>query len=197
MSSSQWTPQLQRENPEPHEGKNPLPGLFLMFFGAVATLGFVYLILYGGSDLAPGGDVRSVQIESEPVERTGEALFAAACASCHQSTGLGIPNAFPPLVGSPWLLDDTETPIRIVLLGLEGEIEVAGQRFNGVMPALGTQLTDAEIARVLTHVRSSWGNDGAPIADTQVREVRASLGARREAWKGGAELNAARAVETP
>ncbi|WP_438010377.1 hypothetical protein WME89_18090 [Sorangium sp. So ce321] len=61
-------------------------------------------------------------------------------------------------MGSSWVLDDPETPIRIMLLGVAGPMEVNGAVFNDVMPNLGVTLTDEEVALVLTYVRSSWGN---------------------------------------
>ena len=54
----------------------------------------------------------------------------AVCQTCHQADGKGLPGAFPPLAGSEWMTKDPETPIRIVLLGLSGEIEVAGFRLH-------------------------------------------------------------------
>ncbi len=197
MSARHEWPQRQRENPDPHEAKNPVPGLFLVFFGALGTVGFTYLVQNWGHDLAFSGDRRSVQVPTAHVELSGEAIYASKCAACHQASGLGVPKTFPPLVDSPWLVEDKETPIRVVLEGLEGKIEVAGVTYDGVMPRFGDQLSDAEIARLLTHERSAWGNRAAPIAEADVTRVRASLGDRNAAWKGGAELTSARAAKTP
>ncbi len=193
MSGPEITPQLRREHADPHEARNPLPGMFLVFFGVVATFAFMYLVQRRGDDLALGGDERSVQLVAPAGPRSGAAVFQATCAACHQASGAGVPGVFPPLVGSPWLLGDAETPIRVVLLGLGGPIEVGGQLYQGVMPALGPQLTDAELAAVLSYARASWGNTAGEVAEETVRQVRAALGARTEPWRGGAELEAARA----
>jgi mono/diheme cytochrome c family protein len=193
VSESGATPQLRREHPDPHEARNPIPGLYLVFFGAVAAVGFMYLLEHKGDDLALAGDARSAQTSAAPVERSGAALYQATCAACHQPTGTGVPGAFPPLVSSPWLLDDPETPVRIVLLGVQGKLEVAGHTYDGAMPPFGKQLSDGDIARTLTHARSAWGNSGSAISEADVRRVRASLGARTQSWQGGAELTAARA----
>lgn len=197
MSANEPWPQGQRENPDPHEAKNPVPPLYLVLFGIIGAVGFTYLAQQWGHDLAFSGDQRSVLVSVEQVELSGEAIYAAKCAACHQASGLGVPKAFPPLVDSPWLLEDKETPIRIVLEGLEGEIEVSGVTYDGTMPHFKDQLSDAEVARVLTHERASWGNHAAAISEDDVRGVRASLAGRSGPWKGGAELTSARAAKTP
>jgi mono/diheme cytochrome c family protein len=102
----------------------------------------------------------------------GEVVFGRMCAVCHGFDGEGRPPAFPPLAGSEWVTDDDERLIGIVLDGLSGEITVRGERYNGLMLGFRKQLTDEEIAAVLTHVRSSWGNDAPPITPEEVRKVR-------------------------
>lgn len=83
------------------------------------------------------------------------------CFGCHQSTGRGIAGVFPPLAGhAPELFKaDRSYPIKVVLFGLKGEIEVEGKKINSVMPGHMDQLNDEEIAAVLNYVLSSWGND--------------------------------------
>ncbi len=108
----------------------------------------------------------------------GEALFSAHCSSCHQATGQGIPGAFPPLAGSKWLQADPNIPIAIVHDGLEGEIEVAGDTFQGMMPPLGGQLSDAEIAGVLSYARSAWGNDASEVSPDTVAKHKERFGSR-------------------
>lgn len=118
----------------------------------------------------------------------GSRVYIRTCVSCHEPRGEGKIGRYPTLVKTPWVLDDKETPIRIVLLGISGPIEVDGQRYDGYMPNLGVTLSDENIANVLTFVRSSWGNDAPPISADDVARVRASLGDRTEPWKGGDEL---------
>jgi mono/diheme cytochrome c family protein len=183
--------QVHRENPEPVESRGPLPGLFLVLFGVFGASGFTYLVQHGGTDFSFAGDERSPQIVATSTEVSGQAVFQSTCAACHQGTGLGVPKTFPPLVGASWLLEDKETPIRIVLLGLQGPIEVNGEHYQSAMPAFRT-LRDEEIAAVLTHERSSWGNQAPAITADDVRAVRTSLAGRTEPWKGGDELSAAR-----
>ena len=191
MKTDEPSPQLARENPEPREAANQLPLLFVGFFAITAAIAFGYLLRHRGSDVAFAGDERSPQ-RAAATELTGEDAFRKTCAACHQANGLGVPNAFPPLAGSPWLLEDRETPIRVVLLGLSGPITVEGKSYSGAMPAFGDQLSDQEIALALSHARSSFGNQASPITDRDVAAVRASLEGRKTSWGGGAELEEAR-----
>lgn len=103
---------------------------------------------------------------------SGPDVFAQNCAACHGRDGRGVPGAFPPLAGSEWVAANASTPIRIVLHGLQGHIQVEGRSFNGVMPAFGARLTDQELAAVLTYIRSTWGNGAAAVRTRSVAEVR-------------------------
>lgn len=97
----------------------------------------------------------------------GGKLYSQVCAACHQETGKGIAGAFPPLAGSTIVNDpNSETLIRVVLQGYDARTDF------GVMPPFGDQLTDAEIAAILTHERSSWGNDAAPVTEEDVAKIR-------------------------
>jgi mono/diheme cytochrome c family protein len=116
--------------------------------------------------------------------------YQAVCSACHQAEGQGIPYAFPPLAGSAWMTGDPETPIRIVLLGLGGEIEVNGATFNLVMPPQPT-LSDEQIAEAITYARTSFGNTASAVDAELVKKVRGSLSGRTTPWTA-AELTALR-----
>ena len=101
----------------------------------------------------------------------GSRVFAAACLACHQADGKGLPGAFPPLADSDYLKADPKRAIGIVLHGLTGAVTVNGKEFNSVMPPM-PQLSDAEIADVLTYVMNSWGNDLGVVTAADVAAVR-------------------------
>lgn len=101
----------------------------------------------------------------------GSRLFASICAACHQQTGLGRPNVFPPLAGSDYLNADKNRAIEIVIHGRQGEIVVNGLKFNNSMPSF--PLTDDDIANVLTYVYNSFGNSGLEVTPDEVKAVRA------------------------
>ena len=94
----------------------------------------------------------------------GETVFNGNCASCHQQTGAGIPGAFPPVAGhAPELAlaeGGREYLANLLLYGLQGEIQVSGETYNGVMAAWA-QLSDDELASTLNYTLSSWGNADA------------------------------------
>ena len=100
----------------------------------------------------------------------GKRLFTS-CAACHQPTGKGIPNVFPPLAGSDFLNADKNRAIGIVIHGRHGEVVVNGLKFNNSMPSF--PLSDQDIAAVLTFVYNSFGNSGVEVTPEEVKSVRA------------------------
>ena len=115
----------------------------------------------------------------------GASVFSSRCAACHQATGAGLPGAFPPLAGSEFVLGDAERAVRIVLRGLSGPVTVNGLPFNNAMPAWADQLSDAEIAAVLTYVRASWGNAAPAVTEDAVAAQRAATATRTAPWTVG------------
>ena len=110
----------------------------------------------------------------------GEAQFAT-CAVCHQATGLGMPNTFPPLAGSEYVNGAPTKHIAIVLHGLTGPVTVKGQAFNSTMAPLGT-MSDDDIAAAINYERSSWGNNGVHVTAAQVADVRKKTASRTTPW---------------
>lgn len=102
----------------------------------------------------------------------GSHLFSSICAACHQSTGRGLPNVFPPLAGSDFLNANKSRAIDTVIRGRQGEVIVNGLKFNSSMPSF--PLTDEDIANVLTYVYNSFGNSGLEVTPDEVKAVRAN-----------------------
>lgn len=125
----------------------------------------------------------SAQVPDDAV-RSGATLFARQCASCHGQNGQGVAGTFPPLTDSEWVTGDVSVLARIVLHGLEGPIEVGGQRYSGVMPAFGNRLSDPEVARLLTYLRTSLNEESAPVSSEEVAEIRAAHADRTRPWTG-------------
>ena len=86
---------------------------------------------------------------------TGQSLYNDNCAACHQKSGLGIKGAFPALAGDKVVQSPPATAAIVLLNG------------RGGMPAFKSDLTDAQLAAVLTYIRTSWGNKAgvASVAD--------------------------------
>jgi nitrite reductase (NO-forming) len=118
------------------------------------------------------GAAKSTAAKTVPEQiKSGKELFGRTCFACHQPEGQGVPNAFPPLAKSDFLNANPDRAIGAVLHGLSGEITVNGKKFNNVMTS--QNLTDEEVADVLTYVYNSWGNNKTVITPAKVKAVRA------------------------
>lgn len=102
----------------------------------------------------------------------GAQLYAANCAACHQAGGAGIPATFPPLKGDPVVnAADPTMHISTVLHGSQGRT-IGGVKYPVTMPPFGGQLNDEEIAAIINHERTSWGNGAKQIEPAAVARVR-------------------------
>lgn len=185
------------ENEDPYEQSTHQ---FLSVPAILLTLLIIFGVtyIYRGTDSIDFtvGDSRSDPAELKLAEESGEEskmdlggkLYKVHCQVCHQATGTGLGLAFPPLDGSEWVNGDPENIAAIVIHGLDGEIEVMGQTFNGSMPPFHDQFSPDEIAAIATYIRASWSND-APEVDVEVVEKVIEATADRDgSWQGGAEL---------
>lgn len=101
----------------------------------------------------------------------GEKVYGARCAQCHQGDGQGN-GGYPPLAGSTDFFGDAVNHARIVVHGMANiPIVVQGQAYSGNMPAQ-KDLTDTELAGVLTYVRNAWGNEAGLVLPEDVAEAR-------------------------
>lgn len=101
----------------------------------------------------------------------GKIVYTNTCLPCHMADGGGVPNMNPPLIKTKYVLGDKTALIGIVLNGFSDDIEINGQHYNNVMPPQ-VQLTDQQIADVLTFVRSNFGNKASAITLAEVKKVR-------------------------
>ncbi len=138
------------------------------------------LALLGTTSLFAAAEVHAAETAQGDV---GKAGYEAYCQSCHQPDGKGMPGAFPPLAGSDYLLEDPERGIHAIISGITGTIEVNGKTYNSVMPNLA-YLSDENIAAILNHVLSSWGNDGGTVSVADVARIRKEV-AGAEGAEGG------------
>lgn len=113
-------------------------------------------------------------IQSPPASdaNIGATLYRTSCSSCHQANGEGIPGAFPPLAGDPVVTaQDPTQHIRVVLFGMQGEA-IDGVEYSAAMPPFSEQLSDEEVAAIINHERTSWGNDAPTVTANEVHQVR-------------------------
>lgn len=111
----------------------------------------------------------------------GAQIYAKLCSSCHAPDGKSLATVAPPLAGHAVRMLEAGGRahlIRIVLNGMAGPIEVSGKRYDAIMTPL-RYLKDQQVADVLNHVLTSWGNDTLlprdfkPITPEEVRQERA------------------------
>jgi nitrite reductase (NO-forming) len=115
-------------------------------------------------------DIPGGVLTREALLARGAQVFSSVCAACHQSNGEGVPNTFPPLARSDFLMADKARAISILQNGLKGEITVNGKQYRGEMPK--PPIGDVDIASVLTYVRNSFGNKGDIVTLAEVSAVR-------------------------
>jgi mono/diheme cytochrome c family protein len=109
----------------------------------------------------------------ESVDR-GKTIYIQRCFSCHQLNGEGIPGVNPSIVKTKSVLGTAEPLIQMILKGMVAGTEIDGVKYNNAMPP-APDMTDAQIADVLTYVRNSFGNRTKMITETEVKSVRAKL----------------------
>jgi mono/diheme cytochrome c family protein len=112
----------------------------------------------------------SVVQKSESYKR-GKEIYTDFCITCHLANGKGIAGTFPPLDGSDWLTEKRLETIHAVKFGLQGPIEVNGEKYDMAMAPQG--LTDKEVADVLNYVMNSWSNSNKkPVTPEEVKAVK-------------------------
>ncbi|CAM0998612.1 Copper-containing nitrite reductase [Rhodanobacter sp. Root179] len=106
----------------------------------------------------------------------GATAYATYCAACHQASGMGLPQTFPPLKGNKVVLDDNPTRhLQVILNGLTGE-PIDGVVWPGAMPPFGPSLSDADIADIANHERTSWDNKAKLVTADDVKAARTAGG---------------------
>lgn len=181
--------QQRREQPEPHEGSRPVPKIVLTVI-AVLFIWAVYHLYVSYIPMPPSvGDDRVAADFAVPVTADGGQLYTANCVACHQANGAGVPGVFPPLSKSEWVdAADASIMVRIVLHGIHGPLTVEGAKYNGEMPHFQDKFSDEELAAIVSHVRTSFGNSASKIDGKFVAKVREETKGQTAPWKGDEDL---------
>jgi len=181
------------ENFEPQRAETPTPvptWAWVLFLGIVAWAmwyaasmwrpsgRFAETPTFGGVDAgqrvgaatpAAGGGAAAAATSSA----VGAQVYGNKCAACHQPDGAGVPGVFPPLKANEVVLAaDPTQHIQVVLQGLHGK-EIGGVKYASEMPAFASQLSDEQIAAVVNHERTSWGNNAPTVTAPDVAKIRA------------------------
>ena len=124
--------------------------------------------------LGDSAPLPSLTAEEQRRFDAGREIYRDICQACHQPDGRGQDKLAPTLIGAALTLGPAEIPTRILLNGKEGAF--------GLMPPIGSKLSDAQIANVLTYVRREWGQTATPVDADTVKAVRALSIGRSRPW---------------
>ena len=155
--------------------------VWTMVAGLAAWAVVLSLRLNRVADLSRLTSANSSAADTMAAPVTGAELYAASCASCHQGAGQGRHPVFPPLAGSEWVVGDPAVLTSLTLHGVSGPMQVNGVAYSGLMPSFG-HLSDQELALVLTHVRTSWGNQASRLTAADIAKVRVESAGRQLPW---------------
>ena len=100
----------------------------------------------------------------------GKEIYQAQCLTCHQESGEGLEDVYPPLAKSDYLMADKKRSIVQIIKGATGAMKVNGKEYN--MEMTGFDLTDQEVSDVLNYVRNSWSNKGNAVTPEEVKAAR-------------------------
>jgi len=185
--------ELSKTKHEPTKNFLLAPLVFVFVFGCLIFVCSIQLAHSTNSfQLHPPVDVVELTDEEKEALRlerkiiSGEKIFTARCASCHQANGLGIAGQFPPLADSEWVSADPAVITNIILKGLKGEILVNGVKYgsSAAVNMAAVPISDREIANVSTYVRQAWGNVASEVSEDLVAEIRAANSAKQDQWIG-------------
>jgi len=131
--------------------------------------------------------IQAPQVQDAPVidsrDRAAR-LYALHCGSCHGPDGTGLPGMAPPLYQSEYIAGDPKVMTLISLQGMKGPITVQGQTYNFAAPMPGykdnPQLTDQDLADVLSFIRNGFGTDPSTVSVELVKEMREQVKDRAE-----------------
>ena len=112
---------------------------------------------------------------SEAAMVSGKAIYADRCSACHVGNGEGVDGLFPKLAKAPLVNGaDAASMIRVVLAGSRAGATDAAPTAPA-MPSFGWNLSDENIADVVTYVRNSWGNAAPAVSAGEVKDLRKAM----------------------
>lgn len=108
-----------------------------------------------------------VDIKTAQYAVNGQKVYLTHCQNCHGEKGEGLGNLYPPLTDTTFFQANRHKLACIIKLGTSGELEVAGKKFNSVMPA--SNLSAVDIAYVLTYINTkiNKGTESFPLDEVE------------------------------
>lgn len=137
--------------------------LLIFFFAAVAIL--------PAAVLAQGNHCVAQKSPVKMAVAAGQPVYASRCQTCHQADGAGLPDMSPSLIKTRLVTEDKQALIELMLTGHQQHAVKEEQKFKQEMPAY-PEMTDEEIANVLTYVRRNFGNKASMVKISEVKKLR-------------------------
>jgi mono/diheme cytochrome c family protein len=97
--------------------------------------------------------------------------------------GRGVPGEVPPLAGSIWVVGSKERLGQVIHRGLEGPLTFGDRTYDAVMPAVGAQLGEEDLAALMNYVRNSFGNLAEEVTGAEAAEIRKRAGSASSRWQ--------------
>ena len=104
----------------------------------------------------------------------GQRLYGRHCLPCHQADGGGVPNMQPAIAGGTWVKGDAKALALFVMSGGFDSAARKDSQNGNVMPAF-RQLSDEDLAQILSFIRDKFGPGGSPVSAADVAAARTSL----------------------
>jgi len=105
----------------------------------------------------------------------GKTVYLQRCMACHQMDGGGVPRLNPPLDGASKVKGkDKLYLVRVIIKGMTERVELDGEYYDNNMSA-NPDLTDTQIADVLTYIRNSWSNKASAVTAADVKMARVKI----------------------
>lgn len=176
------------ENFEPYELHGKMPWPLIAIAVGLGIWGAASLFTMR-EDVAAQSDERVAESgkATGAITEPGAALFTARCSTCHQSDGVGVRGAIPPLAGSAFTAQGPELVSTILLRGIDGPIRVGNYNFSGHMPSFASVLSNVELGELATYVAHRFGKSSEKIEAAAVAMLRTEV-ADKGGFKGGAEI---------
>jgi mono/diheme cytochrome c family protein len=139
---------------------------FSIFITVTGILFLAFILMSQTNKKAPVQNTIQASIER------GKKVYLEQCLSCHMADGGGVQNMNPPLIKTKFVLGDKTILVQVVLNGMKGEVDIDGNTYHNVM-APHKDLSDQQIADVLTYIRNSFGNKAKAVTAAEVKAIRA------------------------
>jgi len=120
----------------------------------------------------PANAPENSPLDTRPIMAQGAKVYGERCADCHGKDGNGVAGVYPPLNGNSSVNEPTGiNAMRVILLGGFAPVTHGNPRPYS-MPPFAQQLSDADVAAVVTYIRRSWTNTASVVLERDVVKYR-------------------------